>query len=177
MSRAHYRPPDHSKGNEETIGGYAAVHDRPAAFEGSDGFSYSVEIMAEEAQTPVAEHDASERWGAFFLFVKWARIGAQTPEGHLESEFLVYAPSEAEARSRLGETPIGDVKALLDRLIADHDRRGPAPERRWWDAMRNGDDVTEPGSVCVDPAWFSAALAACGPHRRWCCGGRVDARR
>ena len=42
---AHYRPPDHSKGDESTIGGYMAVHDRPAAFEGSDGFSYSVEII------------------------------------------------------------------------------------------------------------------------------------
>ena len=37
-----------SKGDESTIGGYAAVHDRPAAFEGSDGFSYSVELMTEE---------------------------------------------------------------------------------------------------------------------------------
>ena len=29
------------------IGGYMAVHDRPAAFEGSDGMSYSVEIVSD----------------------------------------------------------------------------------------------------------------------------------
>ena len=63
MSHARYRPPDHSKGDESTIGGYMAVHDRPAAFEGSDGFSYSVEIMSEETS------DAPGEWGAFLLFI------------------------------------------------------------------------------------------------------------
>ena len=52
MMAARFVPPDHSKGDEATIGGYAAVHDRPAAFEGSDGFSYSVEMMAEETEMP-----------------------------------------------------------------------------------------------------------------------------
>ena len=83
-SHAHYRPPDHSKGDESTIGGYAAVHDRPAAFEGSDGFSYSVELMTEETT------DAASPWVGFILFVKWARLGAQTPEGHLESDYLAH---------------------------------------------------------------------------------------
>src|SRR5690349_23011043 len=98
-SHAHYRPPDHSKGDESTIGGYAAVHDRPAAFEGNDGFSYSVEIMAEQA-------DGAGEWAAFFLFVKWARIGAQAPEGHLESDYLATGPTEAAAREALGRTPL-----------------------------------------------------------------------
>jgi hypothetical protein len=129
---AHYRPPDHSKGDESTIGGYMAVHDRPAAFEGSDGFSYSVEIIAEETE--------ANRWQAFFLFVKWSRLGAQSPEGHLESDYLVSAPTDAEARARLGELPLADVKSLLDGLIAE--RTGGTPSRRWWDAMREeGDDA------------------------------------
>ena len=38
-------PADHSRGDANTIGGYAAVHGRPAAFEGTDGLSYSVEIV------------------------------------------------------------------------------------------------------------------------------------
>src|SRR5205807_472462 len=104
MSHARYQPPDHSKGDESTIGGYAAVHDRPAAFEGSDGFSYSVEMMAE------ATGDDAAPWGAFFFFVKWARLGAQTPEGHLESEYLITADSEHDAVAALGETPIAEVK-------------------------------------------------------------------
>ncbi|HVX40856.1 MAG TPA: hypothetical protein VHB25_14895 [Gemmatimonadaceae bacterium] len=131
---AQYRQPDYSRGDESTIGGYAAVHDRPAAFEGSDGFSYSVEIVADETG------DAAAPWAAFFLFVKWARLGAQTPEGHLESEYLAHGPTEAEARERLGATPLAGVKAILDELIAA--RAGGAPARRWWDVMRaDGEDA------------------------------------
>lgn len=137
MSHARYRPPDHSKGDESTIGGYTAVHDRPAAFEGSDGFSYSVEMMAE------LTGDASRTWGAFFLFVKWARLGAQSPEGHLETEYLLTAASEDDARAAIGETPLTEVKLLLDRLIAR--REGQAPSRKWWDAMRaEGDGPDDP---------------------------------
>ena len=129
MSHARFRQPDHSRGDASTIGGYAAVHDRPAAFEGSDGFSYSVEIMTE------ATGDPSAPWAAFFLFVKWSRLGAQTPEGHLETDYLLTAASDADARAALGETPLTEVKALLDRSIAA--RRGASPPRRWWDAMRD----------------------------------------
>ncbi len=131
MSHARYRPPDHSKGDESTIGGYAAVHDRPAAFEGSDGFSYSVELMAEPAEGA---------WGAFILFVKWARLGAQSPEGHLETDYLLTAATEQDAIQALGETPLAEVKSLLDRLIAA--KSGPQATRRWWDAMRDeGEDA------------------------------------
>jgi hypothetical protein len=135
MSHAQYRPPDPSKGDETTIGGYAAVHDRPAAFEGSDGFSYSVEMMAE----PTGQQD---EWGAFFLFIKWARVGAQTPEGHVESDYLAVAATEQDARTALGATRLEDVKALLDRLVDE--RRGSTSTRRWWDAMReeSGDGHT-----------------------------------
>jgi hypothetical protein len=108
------------------------VHDRPAAFEGSDGFSYSVEIMAEETGEPDAP------WGAFLLFVKWARLGAQSPEGHLETEYLARGDSEADARTHIGQMPLTDVKEALDRLIAE--RHGARPERRWWDAMREDGD-------------------------------------
>ena len=135
MSHARYRPPDHSKGDETTIGGYAAVHDRPAAFEGSDGFSYSVEMMAEPTGQP-------DEWGAFFLFVKWARVGAQTPKGHVESDYLAVAATEQDARTALGATRLEDVKALLDRLVDE--RRGSTSTRRWWDAMHDegGDEHT-----------------------------------
>src|SRR3954466_11647359 len=66
-------PADHSRGDANTIGGYAAVHGRPAAFEGSDGLSYSVEI----ATAPTG--DADRPWGAYLLFVQWSRIGATSP--------------------------------------------------------------------------------------------------
>src|SRR4051812_26238370 len=122
-----FRPADHSKGDVNTIGGYMAVHDRPAAFEGSDGFSYSVEILSQE------EPDGPQRWAAFFLFVKWARIGAQSPEGHLESDFVARGQTEDEARARAGLLALNEVKVLLDGLIARHAEK---PFRRWFDIMR-----------------------------------------
>ncbi len=43
-----FLPPDHDAGDPNTIGGYQAVHARPAAFEGRDGASYSIEIVVDE---------------------------------------------------------------------------------------------------------------------------------
>ncbi len=130
MSHARYRPPDHARGDESTIGGYAAVHDRPAAFEGSDGFSYSVELIVDE--TP----DAAAPWAGFVFFVRWARLGAQSPEGHLETDYLVHAATEDDARRQLGALTLDVVKTQLDRLIASV---AGGSSRAWWDAMRDED--------------------------------------
>jgi hypothetical protein len=129
MVHPRYRPPDPSQGDESTIGGYAAVHDRPAAFEGSDGFSYSVELMTEESGDPQMP------WAGFILFVRWARVGAQSPEGHLETAYLVAGASDSDVRATLGTMPLATVKALLDTLIDERVAGGPS--RPWWDAMRH----------------------------------------
>lgn len=109
MSR--FLEPDHAKGDERTIGGYAAVHARPAAFEGRDGWSYSVELMADRVDAPEGAY------GAFFLFVQWKRFGAQGVEGHLESDFLAYGADAAAAKAALGATPVEEVQHTLDALI------------------------------------------------------------
>lgn len=130
-----FKQPDFSKGDPNTIGGYAAAHDRPAAFEGSDGFSYSVELMASD------DGKGAEPWGAFVFFVRWARIGASSPEGHLESEVLARGATQEQAIERLGALPLTRVKAVLDELIAR--ASGGAPKRKWWDAMRDPDEPDE----------------------------------
>lgn len=119
-------PPDHSKGDPNTIGGYMAVHDRPAAFEGSDGASYSVEIVTDESG------DEARPFAAYLLFVRWGR-GNPVASGHLETEFLSFAATEGEARRMLGEMRLNDVKARLDALI----RGNQAGQTTWWDAMRD----------------------------------------
>jgi hypothetical protein len=101
-----------------------AVHDRPAAFEGSDGASYSVEIVADESG------DKARPFAAYLLFVRWGH-GDPVASGHLETEFLSYATTEDEARRIVGEMKLNDVKAKLDALI----RGGNASEMKWWDAM------------------------------------------
>lgn len=128
MAPARFQPPDHTKGDANTLGGYIAVHDRPAAFEGSDGFSYSAEIVTDRVD------DATEPYAAYLLFVRWARIGVQSPEGHLETDYLASAATEALARAQVGAWSLSAVKTALDELIAT--RRGTSKSRRWWDAMR-----------------------------------------
>ncbi len=109
MSR--FLPADHSKGDERTIGGYAAVHARPAAFEGRDGCSYSVELLADRTG------EAARPWGAFLLFVQWKRIGDQGVSGHLESEFLAWGEARETALTALGTMDVVDVQRHLDALI------------------------------------------------------------
>ncbi|HVA57832.1 MAG TPA: hypothetical protein VNF92_08075 [Gemmatimonadaceae bacterium] len=130
-----FLPADHAKGDANTLGGYMAVHDRPAAFEGSDGFSYSVEIATDETSDP------ERPFGAYLLFVQWARIGAASPLGHLETDFLARAESERTARDAAGAIALAEVKRTLDALIAG--RAAGAPARRWWDATR-ADDAGSP---------------------------------
>lgn len=124
-------PPDPSLGDEHTLGGYMAVHARPAAFEGTDGMSYSVEVLASETG------ERAQPWGGYLLFLRWSRVGQSAVEGHLESDFLAFAASEDEARAAVGSISLWETKDLLESLI----RRdyGGVPERRWWDAMRAED--------------------------------------
>ena len=101
-------PADHSRGDANTIGGYMAVHDRPAAFEGSDGLSYSVEICTDETG------DRERPVGAYFLFLRWRRIGEAEVEGHVETDFLAHGATEAEARARIGAMTLSEVKRVLE---------------------------------------------------------------
>jgi hypothetical protein len=121
-----FLPADHSKGDPNTIGGYMAVHDRPAAFEGSDGASYSVEIVTDSS----GERDRP--FAAYLLFVRW-RQGDPVASGHLETEFIAYGGTEIEARSLVGALSLNDVKARLDVLI----KAKNADALPWWDAMRS----------------------------------------
>lgn len=133
MSGQHL-PADHSLGDANTIGGYALVHGRPAAFEGSDGFSYSVELCADQI------NDAATLWGAYLLFLRWRRLGASGVEGHLETDYVVRADSLEHAKGALGTLSLQHVLQLLEQRIED---TAPPPARRWFDVMRteNTDDV------------------------------------
>ena len=119
-----FLPADHSKGDANTIGGYMAVHARPAAFEGSDGASYSVEIVTD------ASGDKAHPFAAYLLFVRW-RQGDPVASGHLETEFLAFADTEDDARKLVGAMMLNEVKARLDDLI----KAKRSEQRPWWDAM------------------------------------------
>jgi hypothetical protein len=123
-----FLPADHSKGDANTVGGYAAVHSRPPAFEGKDGASYSVEIMTDETG------DSSRPWAAYLFFVRY-RQGDPVASGHIETEYLRYADSEESARSLVGAMQLNDALAELNKVIASRS----SDARPWWDAMRDED--------------------------------------
>jgi hypothetical protein len=128
VAHGQYIPPDPSKGDESTVGGYAAVHARPAALEGRDGFSYSIEILTDSTD------DAVEPFGAYLMFVQWARLGAQKVEGHVESDFLAWGASSEEAAGLLGEMRLAGAQTILDELLRARDGDST---RRWWGAAES----------------------------------------
>ena len=97
---------------EATLGGYMAQHGRAAAFGGSDGHAYSVGLYVDD------EPDQRGRFGAALLFVRWDAAGA-APVGHVETEFLAWGRTPAEAEERLKALSLYDVKAALDQAIAE----------------------------------------------------------
>jgi hypothetical protein len=129
MSGQHL-PADHTLGDANTIGGYALVHGRPAAFEGSDGLSYSIAICVDQI------NDAGTEWAAYLLFLRWRRVGASGVDGHLETDYLTRARTQAGARHALGAFPLQAARALLERCLSE----SAPPSRRWFDVMR--DDQT-----------------------------------
>ncbi|HEY3287863.1 MAG TPA: hypothetical protein VGJ96_12165 [Gemmatimonadaceae bacterium] len=130
MSHGRFLPPDYSRGDENTVGGFAAVHGRAAALEGKDGLSYSLELLTDETGDPARPH------GAFLVFLQWRRIGEQGVEGHLETDFLTYADTPEAALRAAAALPLTECQRLLDALVAarDGDR-----SRRWFDVMREDD--------------------------------------
>jgi hypothetical protein len=124
-----FLPPDHDAGDANTVGGYRAVHARPAAFEAKDGAAYSVEIVADEVREPEG------RYGAYLLFVRW-RHGDPVAEGHLETKYIAFGDTLDAARDALGRMPLNEAKRTLDALV-DADSQ---PSRPWYEAMNDTPD-------------------------------------
>jgi hypothetical protein len=120
-----------------------AVHGRPAAFPGRDGFAYSADLLTDTTG------DSAAPWGAYLFFVRW---GAGEPEvtGHVESPFIVTGHTELDVRLRLGAMPLATVQATLDGLLATQTTAVPvaAPARPWWDvaATEQGELDTHDGA-------------------------------
>lgn len=103
--------PDDIHGSEDaTLGGYFRVHNRPPAFEGSDGQPYTVSIEVE--RTP----DLRAPWHGFLVFPRWAETGVGIT-GHVETPILWKGSSEEDVIRDAGTTPLFRVKELLDEAI------------------------------------------------------------
>jgi hypothetical protein len=123
-----FLPPDHTAGDANTVGGYQAVHARPAGFEGKDGMSYSVEIVVDETG------NARLPYAGYLLFIRW-RTGDPVPAGHVETGYLVQTTDAVVAQTRVGAISLREAQEILDALI---DASTPsAPSRPWYEAIRD----------------------------------------
>ncbi len=103
---------------DATLGGYISKHERPPAFEGSDGEMYSVATYVDD--TP----DAEGNFGGALLFVRWGRDGSQ-PVGHLETGYLCVAAKRIAADRKLRALTLQEVKEQLERAIKRSGEAGP----------------------------------------------------
>jgi hypothetical protein len=106
-------------GDDHTLGGYLAVHQRPPAFGAADGQAYTVSTLVDDAP------DEHGHFGAALLFVRWSGEGDR-PVGHLETAYLAHGPTPQAAQAPLLALSLADVKAHLDRCIAQRPVRDPA---------------------------------------------------
>jgi len=86
------------------------VHERAPAFGGKDGRAYSVATFVDD--TP----DTQGRYGAALLFVRWSDAGDR-PVGHLETEYLAWGTTPAEALTPVLALTLVEIKQHLDRCI------------------------------------------------------------
>jgi hypothetical protein len=97
--------------DDDTLGGYERVHARPPAFGGKDGFAYTVSIFVED------EPDARAQFGAALVFLRWSP-GGERPIGHVETDYLAFGASPADARAAVAALSLHDVKRHLDGLTS-----------------------------------------------------------
>ncbi len=95
---------------DDTLGGYQAVHGRAAAFEGADGEPYTAGVETDESGDPAAP------FSAYLVFVRWAQTGSAVM-GHLETDDIITAASEDEARAAAEALPLTRVREILDETI------------------------------------------------------------
>ena len=94
---------------DTTLGGYQQVHGRPPAFGANDGQAYSVAAFTDDT----AE---SGRYGAALMFIRWG--DGDKPVGHLETDFLAFGATAEEALAPVLALSLAEVKAHLDRCVA-----------------------------------------------------------
>jgi hypothetical protein len=97
--------------NDATLGGYFEMHDRPPAFEGSDGHPYTVSLEIERSG------DLRQPYGGYLVFPRWAETGVGIV-GHVETPTLNVGGSQEDVLAALGELTLFEVQDLLERAIA-----------------------------------------------------------
>ena len=101
--------------SDATLGGYLKVHDRPPAFEGSDGQPYTVSIEVESVGNLLAPYVV------YLVFPRWAETGLGIV-GHVETPVIAEGKGHDEVQSQAEALSLGEVKRLLDEAILDRNQ-------------------------------------------------------
>lgn len=96
--------------DDTTLGGYFAVHDRPPAWEGSDGHPYTVSLETERTG------DLTTPWDGYLVFPRWAQNGVGVV-GHVETPTVVRERSEEATVEALGQLTLHEARHLLEAAI------------------------------------------------------------
>jgi hypothetical protein len=109
---------------DATLGGYLRVHERPPAFEGSDGHPYTVSIEVEK--TP----DLRSPYRGYLVFPRWAQTGVGIV-GHRQTGLLWSGTTRADVEETAGRSTLDEVQEFLEGAIRNAvDDRDPE-ERDW----------------------------------------------
>ncbi|MGW8265335.1 MAG: hypothetical protein ACWGSQ_03145 [Longimicrobiales bacterium] len=100
-------------GGDATLGGYVSLHHRPPAFQGSDGFPYTVSLEVEKTPNLLAPY------AGYLVFPRWAETGVGIV-GHLETPVLLEEASQARAEESLGRLTLIEVQDLLEAATQRH---------------------------------------------------------
>jgi len=102
--------PDPNEIPDHSLGGYFAEHDRPPAYEGTDGHPYTVSMEI--------EHTGNIRapFSGYLVFPRWAQSGVGIV-GHVETQTLVEARTTNEASEQLKVLSLHRVQELLEQAI------------------------------------------------------------
>ena len=97
-----------------TLGGYLEVHNRPPAYEGPDGYPYTVSVEVERTGNLVTPY------AGYLVFPRWAETGVGIV-GHVETPVLVECRSQAEVEEKLGTLTLLEVQEHLEAAVAAAD--------------------------------------------------------
>lgn len=96
--------------DDTTLGAYFRVHNRPPAYEGSDGHPYTVSLECEKTSNLRAP------FSGYLVFPRWAQNGVGIV-GHVETTTIVEHASQEGANEALGALSLHEVQALLEEAI------------------------------------------------------------
>jgi len=103
--------------DDSTLGGYFRVHDRPPAYEGTDGHPYTVSVEVEKTA------NLRNPFAGYLVFPRWAQSGVGVV-GHVETPTLLERQTSEEVTVALGKKTLMEVQQLLEEAIGHRTGKG-----------------------------------------------------